>query len=386
MAFIGRYRDKTSAARSRDRGHLRVGAATLAVAMLLAACGDGGDADDPAEGSDDDTTDEAASDDADDGDSGDAEGDLTTLTVVRPNPSVVNMFNLCSAWGEGYFADEGIEIEMEAVDGVSPVLQALVAGQAEIGVPAAGPVLLARMQANGPEEEPVMFYNHFAQSTYGLVVPEDSDFQDPADLEGITLGVGTADGAEVFFAQSILSDAGLEEGTDYEILAVGDGGPATAAFERGDIQAYAAAVPDMATLNARGLPVREITPDDYLAYFGIGFGATQAYIDENPEIIEGFSRALVRGTEFGLDNKETALEYCAELNPEEGANAEVTDPLFDTVAERLSSVEDTPWGVFPDGSWERWEESLLESGELDDPVDDLDGAYTNEFAEAANES
>lgn len=341
----------------------------VACALLLAACGGGAS--------------ERTATDPGGGDAGD--GDLVSITVVRPNPSVVNMFNLCSAWGEGYFEEEGLDVSTEAVDGVSPVLQALIAGRAEIGVPAAGPVLLARGQASGPDEEPVMFYNHFAQSTYGLVVPEDSDFQEPADLVGTTVGVGTADGAEVFFVQSILADAGLEEGTDYEILAVGDGGPALAAFERGDIDSYAAAVPDMSTLNSQGLPVREITPDEFLAYFGIGFGATQSYIDENPEIIEAFARALVRGTEFGLANKETALAHCAELNPEEGANTEAATALFDIVAERLRSVDGGPWGVFSPDAWEAWEAALIETGDLEGPVEDLHEAYTNDFAEAANE-
>lgn len=342
----------------------------MSLVVLLAACGGG--------------TAAPTSIAPGDGDEPDGAGELTQITVVRPNPSVVNMFNLCSAWGEGYFEDEGLEVSTEAVDGVSPVLQALIAGRAQIGVPAAGPVLLARQQASGPEQAPVMFYNHFAQSTYGLVVPEDSEYQQPADLAGTTVGVGTADGAEVFFVQSILTEAGLEEGTDYEILAVGDGGPALAAFERGDIEAYAAAVPDMATLDAQGLPVRELTPDEYLAFFGIGFAATQAYIDENPGVIEGFARALVRGTEFGLANKDAALAHCAELNPEEGANTDVTVPLFDTVAQRLQSVEGGPWGVFPPEAWDAWEATLIETGELDGPVEGLHDAYTNEFAEAAN--
>lgn len=65
---------------------------------------------------------------------------------------------------------------------------------------------------------------------------------------GTTIGMGTAEGAEVSYARGILSDAGMEEGTDHEFLPVGDGGPATAAFEGGEIVAYSAAIPDMAIL------------------------------------------------------------------------------------------------------------------------------------------
>jgi NitT/TauT family transport system substrate-binding protein len=319
-------------------------------------------------------------------DGGDEGAELRAITVARPNPSTVNMFNFCSAWGEGYFEDEGLEVSTEAVDGVGAVLQAVVAGQAEIGGASAGPVLIAREQAAGPAQEPVLFYNQYAQSTYGLVVSEESGYEEPADLEGTTVGVGTADGAEAFLARSILSEAGLEEGADYEILAVGDAGPALAAFERGDIDSYAASLVDMAVLGTEGFPLLEITPEKYIGYFGWGFATTQAYIDENPDVIEGFTRALVRGTEFGMENKDAALEHCAELNPEEGANSELTDPLFDTTAERgLTPEEGGPWGAYSPESWEEWHGTLLETGELEGPVDDLHDAYTNEFAESANE-
>jgi NitT/TauT family transport system substrate-binding protein len=41
----------------------------------------------------------------------------------------------------------------------------------------------------------------------------------------------------VGFTRAILNDLGMVEGQDYEFLSVGNGGPATAAFERGDIEA-----------------------------------------------------------------------------------------------------------------------------------------------------
>lgn len=345
----------------------------ISLLLVLAACGTGTDAtDDPGGG---DAT-------ADPG----ADGELTEIVVARPNPSTVNMFNLCSAWGEGYFEEEGLDVSTEAVDGVGAVLQAVVAGQAQIGGASAGPVLLAREQASGPDEEPVLFYNQYAQSTYGLVVSEESGITDPADLAGTVVGVGTADGAEAFYARTILADGGLEEGTDYEILAVGDAGPALAAFERGDIESYSASLVDMAVLNTQGFPLVEITPEEFKGYFGWGFGTTQAFMDENPEVIAGFTRAIVRGTEFALENKDAALAHCAELNPEEGANTELTDPLFDTTATRgFTPADGGPWGVYPEEGWEAWHDTLLASGELPGPIEDLHDAYTNEFAEAANE-
>lgn len=301
------------------------------------------------------------------------------ITVVLPNPSAINVFNLCAAMGEGYLAEEGLEARVEAVDGSGPVLQAMVAGQAEIGLPGPGPLLGAHAQG----EDPVLFYNHFAQSLFGIVVPDDSQIQSIEDLGGTTVGVGTAEGAEVSFARAILSEAGLEEDADYEFLPVGDGGPATAAFERGEIESYAAAIPDMAIIEARGLPLRELTPEEFLAFFGNGYAAMQSYIDANGDLIEGFTRAMLRGAEFGKENKEETLEHCADINPEEATDPELTSALYDAIVPRTEPLGDNPVGVFAPEGWETWQESLLESGELQEPVDDLDAVYTNEFVESA---
>ncbi|MGH2751370.1 MAG: ABC transporter substrate-binding protein [Actinomycetota bacterium] len=325
----------------------------LLVALVTAGCG-----------GDDDS-------DARDG----AGGPIQQITVLLPNPSAINVFNLCAAMGEGYLADEGIEARVEAVDGSGPVLQAMVAGQAQIGLPGPGPVLGAIAQG----EDPVLFFNHFSQSLFGIVVPDDSEFEAIEDLDGLTIGVGTAEGAEVSFARAILTDAGLEEGTDYEFLPVGDGGQATAAFERDEIQAYSAAISDMAIIEARGLPLRELTPEEFLSYFGNGYAAMGSTIEQDPELIEGFSRAMTQGTEFARENKEETLEHCAEINPEEASDPELTDALYEAIVPRTEPIEGNEIGFFPPEAWEAWQESILESGELDAPVDDLDSAYTNEF-------
>jgi NitT/TauT family transport system substrate-binding protein len=305
------------------------------------------------------------------------------ITVVIPNPSAINVFPLWVAIGEGYFEDEGLAINVEAVDGSAPTLQAMAAGQAEIGLPGPAPVLAAR--ARGVDV--VFIYNHFAQSVFGLVVREESSYQSPAELKGKVIGVGTADGAEVGFTRAILNDLGMVEGQDYEFLPVGDGGPATAAFERGDIEAYAAAVSDAAILNARGMHVREITPKEYLGYFGNGYAVMRSYMEEHPEVIEGFGRALVRGVEFGMDpaNEERVLEHTTAGNPQEGEDPAFAAALLQAIKGRMTPADpDKGWGYQPPEHWELWHESQIASGALTEPLPDLTAAYTNEFIETWN--
>lgn len=310
--------------------------------------------------------------------------DMTEINVLLPNPSAINVFPLWVAIGEGYFEKEGLKVNVEAVDGSSQVLQAMSAGQAQIGLPGPGPVLAA----NARGVDVVFIYNHFAKSVFGLVVREESAHQTPADLKGTTIGVGTADGAEVSFTRAILNDLNMVEGTDYTFLPVGDGGLAAAAFERGDVESYAAAVSDAAIMSSRGLMLREITPEAYLAYFGNGYAALRSYIDANPKVIEGFGRALVRGVEFGMDpaNEAKVLEHTTAGNPQEGEDKAFAAALLASIKGRVTPFDPSKgWGYQPPEHWELWHKSQVDSGALEAPLPDLTKVYTNEFIAVWNE-
>ncbi len=309
----------------------------------------------------------------------------TQVTVAVPNPSAITWAPMWAAIGEGYFADEGLELRVEAVDGSSQVLQAMSAGQAQIGAPGPGPVLGARAR----DLDVVFIYNLYPKSVFGLLVKEDAPYKVPSDLKGKVVGVGTADGAEVSFARAIFTDAGMTEGEDYTFLPVGDGGTAAVAFLRDEVDAYAGAVSDAAILRSRGLNLVEITPDDYLGFFGNGYAALREYIEANPEVIEGFGRALVKGMRFISDpaNEDRALEHMAAGNPSEGEDKEFASALLAAVVERMTPTEQFAgegYGYQPPEHWEAWHQSLQDSGALEQPMDDLDAAYSNEFVDTWN--
>ena len=96
--------------------------------------------------------------------------ELEKITFVQPSPSAINSFPVFVAIGEGYFAEEGLEVSVEAINGSGPVLQALSSGQAQFGRPGPGPVLAAR----GRGVDVVFIYNVAARSNFGLVVEEES--------------------------------------------------------------------------------------------------------------------------------------------------------------------------------------------------------------------
>jgi NitT/TauT family transport system substrate-binding protein len=72
----------------------------------------------------------------------------TAVTFAVPNPSALTWLPYWVAVGEGYFAEEGLDLTLQAIDGSSAVLQAMSAGQAQIGAPGPGPTLGARSRGS----------------------------------------------------------------------------------------------------------------------------------------------------------------------------------------------------------------------------------------------
>lgn len=309
----------------------------------------------------------------------------TAITLAVPNPSAITWAPMWAAIGEGYFEEEGLTLDVQAVDGSSQVLQAMSAGQAQIGAPGPGPVLGAR--ARGLDV--VFIYNLYPKSVFGILVEEDSGITEIGQLEGQVIGVGTADGAEVSFAEAILTDHGMAREENYTFLPVGDGGTAAVAFMRDEVSAYAGAVSDAAILRSRGLNLTEITPPEYLGFFGNGYAVLRDYAKENPEVVEGFGKALVRGMEFVSDpaNQEAALDHMAAGNPSEGEDRDFAAALLDAVVERATPTDeyaDEGFGYMPPEHWEAIHQSLVDSGALEQPLDDLEAAYSNEWIETWN--
>lgn len=310
---------------------------------------------------------------------------LRDITFVQPSPSAINSFPVFVAIGEGYFEEEGLNVTVEAINGSGAVLQALSAGQAHFGRPGPGPMIAARSRG----VEAVHIYNVAARSNFGIAVQQDSEIQGIEGLRGKVIGTGTADGAEVGFARNVMTSAGMTEGEDYEFLTVGDGGPATAAFLNGEIDAYSASTADTAILNQRGMAVRDITPAEFGRFFGNGIATMAETIANDRELVEAWSRAFARGHAFALDdaNREAVLKHLADGNPQEGEDKEFQSALFDAVRSKTIPPEGSPHlGSYPAEVWAEWQDALVAGGEISAPLEDLSAIWTNEFAAIGSEA
>lgn len=360
---------------------VRLGLAGLTTLLLLTACGGGEAASEPPGSEDSAPTPAATADTGDTGESAARTGEVTELTAVIPFPSGAVFYPLFVAQERGYLEQEGLSLQVEAVDGSGAVLQQVLAGQAQVGLPSPGPFMSAVQEG----ATLVSVYTLFQSNVFALVTPQGSEVTGLEDLAGQTIGVGTIEGGETKFVRALLSEAAdLSEG-DYELLAVGDGGSALTGLEGGDIVAYAASFADVAIMNLRGMELENLVPGDFQSFFDSLVVMDGAFAEENPEMVAGLGRALAKATVWGLDNPDGVLDITGEYYPEENEDREFTAALL-TETQALFALPDAAdgqWGYAVPDAVERYMNFLVEQGELAEPVDTA--IFVNDYVEQYND-
>lgn len=209
---------------------------------------------------------------------------------------------------EGFFAEEGLDVTIIPSQGTAQVMQAIASGTAQFGFVDLPGVVLA--QAGGTDIE--MISVNYQKSPYAIFsLANGGDVQDIAQLEGLSLGSGagsiTPKVIGGFMSQNGLSASSLE------IVNVAPPARASALLS-GQVPAiefFVMAKPGLEkAAKEAGTELRTfLLADNGLELYSNGIGALGSYLDENPDVAEGFVRAAMRGWKFTLDNPEKAADH-----------------------------------------------------------------------------
>ena len=352
-----------------------------ALGMVLAACGGdaettttagGGEATTTAGGAEEPTTTAGESTTTEE-----PAGETTAMTVLLPVDSP-NMYGFRVAEANGYYAEEGLEVTHQFLDGAGNVMQQLLAGNGDIGN--VGTANVAEAVEQGHEIRAIGNVNY--GSVFSLTVPEDSDIQTPADLAGRRVGISELSGGEVPVVRGIISNAGLDPDSDVELVPIGEGTAlAVRALEEGQVDAVGGSVNDIVAIEVQGLDLRALDPGDLSGVPALPLVATQEYIDANPEAVEGFLRAVARGAEFGHTNQEETLDILREVTPEWFTD-ETGELLFDLVLDLWQPPEGLLFHEQTPESWEYFFDVI--AVELPEGIAPGD-LIVDDFVEAAND-
>ena len=272
------------------------------------------------------------------------------------------------AISNGYFADEGLEIEIVHMD--ENQAAALVgAGELPFAVVSGEQVLLARAQGL-PVVYVAAWYREYPVS---VVAKSDLGLTSPADLRGLTIGLPGLYGANYIGLRALLHAGGLTE-ADVTLDSIGYTQREVLVTGRDPVVAvYTANEP--VQLRADGYELSELRVADYVDLAANGILVSEATLQNDPELVRSFVRAFLLGlTEAAAD---PAAAYAISRDYVE------TLPPDDLVQQQVLATSIPLWALDPPGysdpaAWENMQELLLDMGLLTQPLD-LSKAFTNDF-------
>lgn len=324
----------------------------------------------------------------DDGDSASADG-LTKVGFALPIPAMEAGFaELPVAVDQGFFADEGLEVEAQMLESSANALQALATGRIDIAAPTPDALIAAIGQ--GQDVKIVYEWNR-APTQYYAVLP-DSGLADVADLDGKTIGVSALGSGAKVMSDVALRETGIDPEADVSYVAVGVGAAALDALQKEKIDALMLWSAQYAGMENTGAELSYIRPDALANLFATSLAVTSEFIAEDAEVIERFGRAWARATEFIAENPEEAIRSLWKLYPgtrgagDEAAEMEKALNVMNSV--HVLNVAGDPgasgsWGEVTDEQIADWLDVAREVGLVGDDVAPED-VYTNEFVEAFN--
>lgn len=198
------------------------------------------------------------------------------------------------ALSQGFFEEEGLEIELSNGQGADKVMTAVLTGQADIGF--AGPEASVYVHNEGKEDNSVIF----AQLTNGdgtfLMGREpDPDFK-WSDVKGKTIIGGRKGGMPEVILQFVLRNNGLNPGKDVMIDTTMQFAAMPGAFLGGQGDYVIVFEPTASQMEKDGKAYilaslgKSSGEVPYTAYF-----ARKSYIEQNQEIIQKFTNAIYKG-------------------------------------------------------------------------------------------
>lgn len=282
-----------------------------------------------------------------------ADSDPVALTVALPVNICLATWPFHAAVTEGLFAEEGLDVTLEGLDGSSAAIQATLAGRADMAVTAPADMLAA----SGAGADVTGWYSVYQYLPFNVVTLADSGITDLAQLEGTTIGISGPGGGDAIFMRSLLSQAGLEEGS-FEELSVGEGESAATALTDGVVDAYSASFVEELVFGGMGIDFVQLKSETYPDVAGLVIMSDTEWFGSNPDVVAGFGRALARATEWGLGDRPGIEGVCTEVAPEETEDPgfatvvlDAVEPLFtpqEAAGGQFGFVDETQWAAYRD--------------------------------------
>lgn len=294
------------------------------------------------------------------------EGELKELDVVLDwYPNALHAF-LYEAIDKGYFAEEGLQVNIRFPSNANDAISMVAAGKADIGLYYQQDVILARVNQNVP----VKSIGAVVQGPLNIVLSlAEKDITSPADLVGKTVGYAGTELSEAL-VRSIMADVGADA-DDVTLIDVGF--DLMSSMTTGNVDATIGCLVnhEVPQMEEEGFAVNWFDLDDYgvpTYYEGI-FLAGDDTIENDADTLRAFLRACEKGFTDMKADPEEALRIL--LDNQNAENFPLSETVERQSIEILLPVMETADAAFLSQSEACWQENidwLLETGMISESV------------------
>ena len=204
------------------------------------------------------------------------------------------------ALNNGYFEDEGLEVELTNAGGSDKGMTALLSGSADIGL--LGPEATVYVVDGGASDHPVVFGQLTKRDGSFIVAKTDTNDFNWSDLKGKTIIGGRKGGMPAMTLQYVIEEAGLTIGTgenEVNLRTDVEFNLTASVFESTDAEYCTLFEPTASDMEAKGkgYVVASVGLESGEVPY-TAFCATKSYLENNRENAKKFLKAVMRGLEF----------------------------------------------------------------------------------------
>lgn len=273
---------------------------------------------------------------------------------------------------KGYYTEENLAVTLNPYSFETPLnpIDEVVAGKAQFGTASAGAILLARA-----EGKPVVAVATIYQRNPSVLVSlAEKNIISPQDLAGKKVLIDTSSADSVVYTAMIAHQEGLDPA---QVNIVSRTDFSNDPLIKGEVDVMDAFINNQPIqLEQAGYKINLIIPANYGVdtYANVIF-TTEEMVAKNPDLVEGFVKATVRGIQSAMDDPKEATTLIAARNQEINLASELESmnralPLFNPAGSRP--------GMMTAETWTRTYQLLLEQGFLKKPTE-VEKAYTLTF-------
>ena len=287
-------------------------------------------------------------------------GELRELDVVLDwYPNALHAF-LYEAIDKGYYAEEGLKVNIRFPSNTNDALSLVAAGKADIGLYYQHDVIQARANQNVP----VKSIGAVVQGPLNIILSlKEKDITSPSDLVGKTIGYAGTELSEALI-RSIMNYVGA----DYsDVTMIDVGFDLMSSMTTGNVDATIGCLVnhEVPQMEEEGFEVNWFSLDDYgvpTNYEGV-FVANDDAIENDSETLKAFLRASAKGfADMQADPEEALRILLANQNEENFPLSETVERSSINVLLPIMETEDARFLSQSDECWQENIDWMLEQG------------------------